>query len=791
MRILLYIFIAAITYVPQAYAEITIDVLIEGVNQSRLTIQSGELLNIMTKEYPTEKTEDEIATWLKVEKKRALKEFTPDPLYPDVDIQKYEKEFLIPTLNAETYWMRKRIETGRTNTLFKVLQTETAGIPTLYQYKLTHVSEPVYTVEDGELPFYPGELTFLVYDAQTKVKQYLGDIVFINYEPPHISDSGASWEYWHFSLFGRSPAKVPENAKFLGKEIVDGVECYTVDFTSQNKRPFQIWVDPTKDFCVRRIDYMSRNKNGHTDARRTYKKFKKFGEVWFPQVTEGVVFDKAGSISYRHTIKTIDAEFNVDFPKDFFKVNKAFFRSEQDIPATGFLPDMENLMTEPEHPETYNLLLCGPQSLLRICELLNVPTHLDEIKKMSGFSPNHGTTMLGIKQAAIYKGLAPTGVRASIELIRRGKVPMPTIAYVNSNHFLVLESVNKTGVNITDPAEKYEPRLTYDKLAEIWDGELLIFDIKKGRSAQKQVPLAFIKTPEFDFGKAIGGSQIKHTFPIKNIGQKNLKIISVTETCACTASVPTHTEITTGKTGDVSVVLTVPSSNQFIEEKIFVLTNDPTQNTLTLTVKGEAFTPLRTFPKSVNVGTQEPLKNPLTKRISLHTQEDTHLRNVSTDSEHITATLNTKTSIPHIEVKLLKTLPIGLVAHNVKVDYVYKGKQATHTIPIFGHVLGDLQVVPKRLFLGLIKDPTSVSKKVTISSRKKKLFQISNIKTNTKDVTVTFKKNKSQTEHQITMTIAKIKSGNLSGEIVIQTNNTAESTIRVPFFGVIATLNEK
>ena len=472
--------------------------------------------------------------------------------------------------------------------------------------------------------------------------------------------------------------------------------------------------------------------------------------------------------------------------KNFFKVNKAFFRPEDELPGMGFLLDIEDPFSVPESDNP--LLLCGPQSLLRICELLNVPTQLDELQKLSSFSPLRGTTLLSLKEAGNYKGLSATGVKGSVELLRRKKVPLPAIAYVDFNHFLVFESVNKTGVTITDPAEKYESPLSWDKLSEIWDGELLIFDIKKGRGTQRQGPLAFIETPEFDFGKAIGGSKITHTFPIKNIGQKNLKIISVTETCACTATVPSRTEILPKKTGEISVVLTVPSSNRLVQEKVYVLTNDPTQNTLTLTVKGEAFTPLRTFPKNVAFGTQDTLKSPLTKRVSLHAQENTHIRGVSVDSEHITVTLRTQKGVPHVDVQILTTLPVGVFAHNIKVEYTYKGKQTTHTIPIFGQVLGDLQVVPKRLFLGLIKDPTSVLKTITISSRNNKPFQMSDVKTNTKDVTVTFQKNKSQTDHKITMAIVpKVKSGNLKGEIVIQTDSSDQPTIRVPFFGVIST----
>ena len=69
--------------------------------------------------------------------------------------------------------------------------------------------------------------------------------------------------------------------------------------------------------------------------------------------------------------------------------------------------------------------------------------------------------MLGLKNAATFKGLAPTGVKATVTLLKREKVPMPAIAYVNNNHFLIFEKVNKDGVDITDPAQKYNPHLSW------------------------------------------------------------------------------------------------------------------------------------------------------------------------------------------------------------------------------------------------------------------------------------------------------------------------------------------
>ncbi len=407
---------------------------------------------------------------------------------------------------------------------------------------------------------------------------------------------------------------------------------------------------------------------------------------------------------------------------------------------------------------------------------------------MSNFNPNRGTTMLGLKEAAIYKGLAPIGVKATLTLLKRKKVPLPGIAYVEGNHFLVFEAVNKKGVEISDPAQKYNPHLTWEKLSEVWDGELLIFDKKKARRAkQKQMPLAFTETPEYDFGKALGGSEIKHTFSIQNIGQKPLKILSVTETCACTASVLSQDKIPVGGTGSISAVLTVPSGNTQVEESLLVLTNDPTQSTLTLTLKGQAFIPLTTFPERLALGNQKPLQEPLTKRVSVHLQDSVQILGVRTNSEHLQAKLETEGKIPHVEVQVLPSIPAGQFSHNLLIDYRYQGQQTSHDVLVFGEVLGELQITPKRIFLGLVKEPSAVSKHITISSRDTHPFQIHSVESSSKAVIATVKKTADETRYLLTATLnPKARPGEFSGEIVVQTSSPVQPTLRVPFFGILA-----
>lgn len=788
------LFIALITFVLSSMchaSEISIEGIIRGVNQARQTIQSGEIITITTTEYADKKSEEEIASWIKVEKEQRLKRFTPDPLFPDIDPKHFEKNYLVPVINIQANWERQRINEEHTTTIFRIMDSNTSGFPLLHHYKLTMVEEPGYSLDSEETQlFSPVSLSLLAYDTQTQVKEGIGDILLSSpsKESIIISDVENVYGYWHFSLFGRSPFRVPSGAQRVGKERLNGIECHIFAFTSENGQKMKIWIDVEKDFCVRNIEYHRHLPNESISARTVYKHFHKFGDVWFPKIREQTFYETDGTIQYVTKVLTTAAEFNVKVPLNFFNVNPDYYKNlVPDLPGMGLLPDMDNGLTEDAEVFQELILLCGPKSLIRICELLKVKTNLREIKTLSGFDRNRGTTMLGLKRAAAYKNLAPQGVRASVELLKRNKVPLPAIAYVNNNHFLVFESVDEEGVKISDPAQKYPPHHTWDQLSEIWSGELLIFDKTAHREGQKKIPLAFIEAPEHDFGKILGGSKIKHTFTIKNIGQKPLRILTVQETCDCAASVLSQDKILPGKTGDISAVLTVPSENRRVQESLRVFTDDPVQNPLNLTLKGEAFIPLNSFPNRIGFGNLKASnQNRLTKQISLHVQEGVQIQGVRTDAKHLTATIKTKDGIPYIQVQFLPIL-VGHFNNNILIDYTYQEKQATHNIFAFGQVLGDFNVTPNRLFFGLIKSSSAVSKTITISSQDRQPFQITSVESNTKAIVATLKKGEGEIQYQITTALnPEADPGELSGAIIIHTSSSIQPKVRVPFFGILS-----
>ena len=76
-------------------ADISVEELIHGVNQARMTIQSGEIQTATVIETPATKNEEEIAETIKTDAEEELKTFVA---HDGVDAKTFKKDYLIPTL---------------------------------------------------------------------------------------------------------------------------------------------------------------------------------------------------------------------------------------------------------------------------------------------------------------------------------------------------------------------------------------------------------------------------------------------------------------------------------------------------------------------------------------------------------------------------------------------------------------------------------------------------------------------------------------------------------------------
>ena len=162
--------------------------------------------------------------------------------------------------------------------------------------------------------------------------------------------------------------------------------------------------------------------------------------------------------------------------------------------------------------------MCGPKSLLAVCNNLNVSATLEEICSFTDYDEQSGTSLLGLYQAAIKKGLPVVPVKININQLC--KIKSLAIAYVNRNHYLVVHSYTWRKLKIQNPpnAPYYISKKEFQK---IWNGEALVFseELKKKMAPVIALKVAAPKGPHIHFNKVVHfagtiheGTKLSHTF---------------------------------------------------------------------------------------------------------------------------------------------------------------------------------------------------------------------------------------------------------------------------------------
>ena len=302
--------------------DLTLDELIHGVNLTRNRIKGGEVRAIVTVDYAAEKSPEEIKAWMREEREQTLKDFAND--------SKAELERQLRTIPfaAEVYSGYQKIE--ESNFAFQIFDQVAASSPKVYQYKMTRVdlTESDLYSERAEY-FWAGFLEILTYDGQTEALERVEALA------PRSSfeffDSRKNAGFLHFELYGCPTRRVPVNARLIGKEAVAGADCYILEFQGSEENVdlgifnfVRIWVDVEKGFCIRKEEFRQDSQSIVSWENR-YEHFQKLDDIWFPMAIRKTHNKPEGSPMRTTTVLVKEAAFNVDFPTNFFQVDRQFY----------------------------------------------------------------------------------------------------------------------------------------------------------------------------------------------------------------------------------------------------------------------------------------------------------------------------------------------------------------------------------------------------------------------------------------------------------------------------------
>ena len=296
--------------------ELSLEQLIQGTNLARNNIKSGELRILVTEDSAAWMSPEEARTRVQKRREKILSSNLP----PEIRQQDLER---LPFLERRLSERRLTIE--ESNVAFQIFDSDPDWAPEAYQYKSTEIDR--INIDWYGQRRSDGYFHLITYDGQTQVYEALDEF------PAHSVSFFKSEKFGGYdgvSLYGRSLDRIPLTAKLVGREIIDGANCYVLEFKAvKGKSPgdlARVWIDTEKHFSVRK-----REIRGMQDppivVEVLFKDFQTYGAIWFPKVCKATI-TQGKQVLDVEMIYIKEVQFNIDFPDGFFEVDSHLYLKE-------------------------------------------------------------------------------------------------------------------------------------------------------------------------------------------------------------------------------------------------------------------------------------------------------------------------------------------------------------------------------------------------------------------------------------------------------------------------------
>ena len=309
----------------------------------------------------------------------------------------------------------------------------------------------------------------------------------------------------------------------------------------------------------------------------------------------------------------------------------------------------------------------------------------------------------------------------------------------------------------------------------------------QGAESSGGIPKAEAIDPMFNFGTAPSGPPVKHVFKIRNAGTGTLTIDGVTTSCGCTAAKPTKNSLAPGEESDIAVTFDTISEKGPSTRTITVVTNDPKQRQLDLTLKGDLRAQVEAAPPFVAFGI---VKHGVekTSRVTiadLVNDKELQVGPITNSSANVKVSQEPRTDGKPgamLTVTLLKSMPVGPFDDTIKVTT----SRAPLNIAVYGTVTGDLTVSPAQVSFGIVPHHQSALRIVRLTNAGGQAINVLGVTSSNQSVTAAVEPIKAGKEYKVTLELRpNTPDGALRGAIAIRTDDPQETWVNVPFYGIV------
>jgi len=442
-------------------------------------------------------------------------------------------------------------------------------------------------------------------------------------------------------------------------------------------------------------------------------------------------------------------------------------------------------ITFSEEVENSIIASCGPYSLMVVAKTFGIDVDIISISHLAGTTPK-GTSMKGLADAAYKLGMKARGMKIPLRQLVRLRPPI--IAYLNSDHYLVIEKILQDRLYIN---EINKPRyfISISDFDKIWDGYVLVVSPIRNKNSKKQ-PNIQVDKPAYDFGVADSDKIIKHTFIIKNAGNSELLISDVAPDCTCSNVKISSKTIPPNEQARLYIEFDIGGRWGEVKAVTRVFSNDFDQPIVTVVIKGIATTTIPIFPRKVELGRIFDKKKTIFKKIQIRDPGagKLQIKDVESSSDAIQAKI--------FQNKIGEDAEIHLSINPEEFEDKFEGHITIYTndkkttqikIPFSGEIAGPIQVFPERFFFGFIEKGKSSSQSIVVTSHKKANWKITKVESSLQEISIELVPIIVGKKYIVNakLLVDKTSSNIIKGNVKLHTNHPKQPLVEVPIYAIV------
>jgi hypothetical protein len=296
----------------------------------------------------------------------------------------------------------------------------------------------------------------------------------------------------------------------------------------------------------------------------------------------------------------------------------------------------------------------------------------------------------------------------------------------------------------------------------------------------------------YDFGTVYHNTVVKHSFPFRNAGKRVLVIHSVRKSCGCLKATVTVNRLLPNERGEIEVEYASSEATGVVKQSVVVSSNDSDNPYIRLEFTAQVVTDIIVQPACLAFG-RVLYGTESTQRIEVKDGGAGIMRVEKIVSNDPLVTVSEFKFNEHERagfysaiVRLSPRIPLGYYSSRVEILTNIDSRKEIE-IPVSAVIHGNVTVSPESIQFGVVNKWSPPVPHIVLIDSSKKECGIEKV-TADADTEASFVELISGSNRRFSVTVqlkSHVAIGAIKGEVLIETNDPIEKSIRIPYSAII------